>query len=44
MMDKLSAEDLEKVALLQNELKGWTEIMDKAPGEFDRELAEQLIQ
>ena len=44
MMDQLSAEDLEKVALLQNELKGWTEIMDKAPGEFDRELAEQLIQ
>ena len=44
MMDQLSAEDLEKVALVQNELKGWTEIMDKAPGEFDRELAEQLIQ
>ena len=44
MMDQLSAEDLEKVALLQNELKGWTEIMDKAPGDFDRELAEQLIQ
>ena len=44
MMDQLSAEDLEKVALLQNELKGWTEIMDKAPGEFDRELVEQLIQ
>ena len=44
MMDQLSTEDLEKVALVQNELKGWTEIMDKAPGEFDRELAEQLIQ
>jgi len=44
MMDQLSAEDLEKVPLVQNELKGWTEIMDKAPGEFDRELAEQLIQ
>jgi len=44
MMDQLSAEDLEKVPLVQNELKGWTEIMDKAPGEFDRELSEQLIQ
>ena len=44
MMDQLSAEDVEKVPLVQNELKGWTEIMDKAPGEFDRELAEQLIQ
>jgi len=44
MMDQLSAEDLEKVPLVQNELKGWTEIMDKAPVEFDRELAEQLIQ
>ena len=44
MMDQLSAEDLEKVLLVQNELKGWTEIMDKAPVDFDRELAEQLIQ
>ena len=44
MMGQLSAEDHEKVALLQNELKGWAEIMDKAPGDFDRELAEQLIQ
>ena len=44
MMDQLSAEDLEKVPLVQNELKGWTEIIDKAPVEFDRELAEQLIQ
>ena len=44
MMYQLSTEDLEKVELVQNELKGWTKIMDKAPGEFDRELAEQLIQ
>jgi len=44
MTDQLSAEDLDKVALVQNELKGWTEIMDKAPCDFDRELAEQLIQ
>jgi glycosyltransferase involved in cell wall biosynthesis len=44
MLDQLSNEDLEKVSLVQNELKGWTEIMDKAPGDFDRELAEQLIQ
>ena len=44
MLDQLSTEDLDKVGLVQNELKGWTEIMDKAPGEFNRELAEQLIQ
>ena len=44
MLDQLSTEDLDKVGLVQNELKGWTEIMDKAPVEFDRELAEQLIQ
>ena len=44
MLDQLSTKDLDKVGLVQNELKGWTEIMDKAPGEFNRELAEQLIQ
>ena len=43
MLDQLSTEDLDKVGLLQNELKGWTEIMDKAPGEFNRSLAEELI-
>ncbi|HCV98844.1 MAG TPA: hypothetical protein DGJ56_06060 [Verrucomicrobiales bacterium] len=44
MLNQLSTEDLDKVGLVQNELKGWMVIMDKAPHEFNRELAEQLIQ
>ena len=43
MMDQLSAEDLKKVEFVQNELKGWMEIMDKSSFPFNRSLAEELI-
>ena len=38
-----SRKDSEIARSFVNEVTGWIDVLDKAPSEFDRELAEQLI-